>query len=219
VLRGGSFNNEPINSRCANRNDNVPGDSNNNVGFRAASTLRCQSRAAGVSRPRERATEESPGSGPVRRSDPEPNAAEEATMGIVDESDPPPGQAQPAPAGTSSERANKGDRPAAVEACRSLLLWLVPTVAKFPRALRFTLGERIEVRCYDVLENLVRATYAPRGAKAPYLDRANLDLEVLRHEVRVAHDLRQLSIKQIEHSARLVDAVGRQVGAWRKSAK
>jgi len=36
VLRGGSFNNNPANSRCANRNSNNPANSNSNNGFRVA---------------------------------------------------------------------------------------------------------------------------------------------------------------------------------------
>jgi len=34
VLRGGSFNNNATNVRCANRNRNNPDNRNNNVGFR-----------------------------------------------------------------------------------------------------------------------------------------------------------------------------------------
>ena len=34
VIRGGSWNNEPRNVRCANRNNNEPANRNNNVGFR-----------------------------------------------------------------------------------------------------------------------------------------------------------------------------------------
>ncbi|MBN2001197.1 SUMF1/EgtB/PvdO family nonheme iron enzyme [candidate division KSB1 bacterium] len=40
VLRGGAFNNNPRNVRCANRNRNHPDNCNNNVGFRVVlSTL------------------------------------------------------------------------------------------------------------------------------------------------------------------------------------
>ncbi|MCI5144239.1 MAG: hypothetical protein D3923_01630 [Candidatus Electrothrix sp. AR3] len=39
VLRGGSWNNAPINVRSANRNRNEPANRNDNVGFRLASTM------------------------------------------------------------------------------------------------------------------------------------------------------------------------------------
>ena len=38
MLRGGSWNNNPQNCRVANRNNNTPGNRNNNVGFRLANT-------------------------------------------------------------------------------------------------------------------------------------------------------------------------------------
>jgi hypothetical protein len=37
-VRGGSWNNNRNNLRCANRNRNTPGNRNNNVGFRCANT-------------------------------------------------------------------------------------------------------------------------------------------------------------------------------------
>src|SRR5207245_9754847 len=37
VLRGGSWNNNPINLRTTNRNNNTPDNRNNNIGFRCAS--------------------------------------------------------------------------------------------------------------------------------------------------------------------------------------
>jgi len=38
-LRGGCWNNNPENARCAYRNRNNPENTNNNIGFRCAKTL------------------------------------------------------------------------------------------------------------------------------------------------------------------------------------
>ena len=38
MIRGGSWNNNPQNCRVANRNNNAPGNRNNNLGFRLANT-------------------------------------------------------------------------------------------------------------------------------------------------------------------------------------
>ncbi len=59
VLRGGAFNNQPRNLRSANRNRNQPGNRNNNIGFRPASTSQqtsafAQPESVGIS-PSERA--------------------------------------------------------------------------------------------------------------------------------------------------------------------
>src|SRR5262249_25948476 len=44
---------------------------------------------------------------------------------------------------------------AAVEAHYRFLVWLAPTVEKFPRGHKFTIGDRIEALSLDVLESLI----------------------------------------------------------------
>ena len=69
--------------------------------------------------------------------------------------------------------------PKAVQDCHDLLRWLLPHLDKFPRARRFTLGERLEVGLLDVLAELIDAAY--RRDKSPALRRANRRLQVVRH--------------------------------------
>ena len=47
----------------------------------------------------------------------------------------------------------------AVEAHQQFILWLVPTIEKFPRSQKFLLGDRIQSTALDVLEALIEATY------------------------------------------------------------
>jgi hypothetical protein len=47
--------------------------------------------------------------------------------------------------------------PQAVQSCHELLLWLIPQLDTFPRARRFTLGERLESGVLEVLGLLVEA--------------------------------------------------------------
>ena len=49
--------------------------------------------------------------------------------------------------------------PRAVQDCHDLLRWLIPHLDKFPRARRFTLGERLETALLDVLAELTDAAY------------------------------------------------------------
>ena len=43
----------------------------------------------------------------------------------------------------------------ALEATFRFLLWLIPTVEKFPRSQGFLLGDRIQTSALDVLEHLI----------------------------------------------------------------
>lgn len=54
----------------------------------------------------------------------------------------------------------------ALEHMQRFLLWLVPTVEKFPRSQKFTLGDRIQTAALDVLERLIEATYTKARSKS-----------------------------------------------------
>ena len=58
----------------------------------------------------------------------------------------------------------------ALEAHYRFIMWLVPTMERFPRRQSFLLGDRIQGNALDVLESLVEATYTRQ--RRPYLRRA-----------------------------------------------
>ncbi|MBI4742936.1 MAG: diversity-generating retroelement protein Avd [Betaproteobacteria bacterium] len=105
----------------------------------------------------------------------------------------------------------------ALEKWYQFLRWLVPTVEKFPRTQKFTLGDRIQSGALDVLERLIEATYSRQAT--PLLAAANLGLEKLRFLFRLASDLRLLDLRRYEFAARAIDEVGRLVGGWLKVSR
>jgi hypothetical protein len=98
-----------------------------------------------------------------------------------------------------------------------LVLWSCHHIAKFPRSHRFTLGDRLELRLYEVLELLIRAKYARE--KVELLRRVNLELELLRFQFRLAKDLGCLPLRSYEHAARSVNEIGQMVGGWLRDRK
>lgn len=99
-----------------------------------------------------------------------------------------------------------------------LAKYLSERVAKFPRHQRYTLGAEVERGVRHVLGQLIRAKYASGAdAKGAYLSAVNVELEVLRFQVRLAVDLKALPVKSHGHAADLMHRVGGQVGGWFKS--
>jgi hypothetical protein len=96
-----------------------------------------------------------------------------------------------------------------------LIPWCVNHTGRFPRNHRFVLGERIERRVYDLLETLIRAKYSRE--KRELLIQANLDLEVLRFQLRLAKDLDCLREQSLRFAAKNIDEIGREVGGWLRS--
>jgi hypothetical protein len=96
-----------------------------------------------------------------------------------------------------------------------LILWSCNHTGKFPRNHRFVLGERIERNLYDLLELLIRAKY--NRNRQELLEQANLVLEILRFQMRLAKDLQCLKIESYGFAAKAIDEVGKLVGGWLKS--
>lgn len=96
-----------------------------------------------------------------------------------------------------------------------LVLWLYPTVSKFPKAQRFVLGQQIENTTLEILRGIIRAN-AVRD-KVPLLNQASVDLDTLRILLRLSKDLHFLSVRQYGFAAERVNEVGKLLGGWIKS--
>lgn len=110
----------------------------------------------------------------------------------------------------------KFEPPPVIDRTFELIKWYSAHVAKFPRNHRYSLGQRIEVLLYDVLERLVEAQYSETTSKAPALAAVNFKLEVLRFLTRLAHEMALLPHKSHEHASREVNDIGKMVGGWIK---
>ena len=92
-------------------------------------------------------------------------------------------------------------------------VWTCEHIARFSRAHRFTLGDRLERQVNRVLEGLLRARY-DRGERLLLLRQVNVELELLRFQLRLARDLKCLSLDSFGHAASVLTEVGRMVGGW-----
>jgi hypothetical protein len=106
--------------------------------------------------------------------------------------------------------------PVAVGRAYEFVLWLLPKVENFPRAHRFTVGERLTAHGLDLLTSLVEAAYARQ--KADLLEQASRKVNSTRYLLRMAKDLKLMSIDAYGFSAEKLDEIGRMVGGWSKSA-
>ena len=96
-----------------------------------------------------------------------------------------------------------------------MILWSCHHTGKFPRNHRFVLGERIERHLYDLLETLIRAKYTRQ--RQELLEKANLLLEILRFQMRLAKDLQCLKVESYGFATKAIDEIGKLVGGWLRS--
>lgn len=98
-----------------------------------------------------------------------------------------------------------------------LILWSANHTGRFPRNHRFTLGERLERNLYELLETLIQAKY--QREKTALLEAANLKLEILRFQMRLAKDLQCFKFSSYEHASGAIEEIGRLIGGWARARK
>ena len=95
--------------------------------------------------------------------------------------------------------------------------WIVERSARFPKAHRFTLGERLCLNALEVLELITEALYT--RSKLTLLSKADRHLTRLRILLRLAMDTTCLSVRQHEFITKELDEVGRMLGGWMKQQR
>ena len=96
-----------------------------------------------------------------------------------------------------------------------LILWIYPTVNKFPKSQRFVLGQHIENTVLELLEGIIEAN--SQNNKPFYLKNLSLKLDRLRILMRLSKDLKFISIRQYEFVSSNINEVGKMLGGWLKS--
>ncbi len=96
-----------------------------------------------------------------------------------------------------------------------LLQWLLPVTVKFPRQHRFVLARALQKTAFELHENLIEA--AKNKEPLSFLREADVSLTKLRFYLRLCRDLELLKLGQYEHVSRMVNEVGKLLGAWMKT--
>lgn len=95
------------------------------------------------------------------------------------------------------------------------LKWLFPVLEKMPKSVRFTLTTRLQSQCFDIVEYLVEAQYSKE--KREFLRKVNIELEKLRINLRISHDLKLIPQKSYFHAIKMINEVGMMNGGWIRS--
>ena len=95
--------------------------------------------------------------------------------------------------------------------------WYVPLINRFPRKHKFTLGDRIINRLYDLLEGLIKARYSRQ--KLLQLQVLNTDLDILRYQTRLLFDFQLISRKNYQYAFQQLKDIGTELGGWIKQQK
>lgn len=97
-----------------------------------------------------------------------------------------------------------------------LILYAFPIINRFPKTQRFVLGQQIQNCLFDSARLIVQAN-KQRGNRLPSLAQVDIEIEQFRLLIRLAKDLRLLSVSQYGALAERSNEIGRLLGGWIKS--
>jgi len=97
-----------------------------------------------------------------------------------------------------------------------LMLYSFPIVGRFPKEQRFILGQQIENTMLDIGKTIVHANKLRQKREKLY--ELDVALEKLRFLIRLAKDLKMMSISKYGHHCERIDEIGKLLGGWMKSA-
>ena len=98
------------------------------------------------------------------------------------------------------------------------LVWVSPIINRLPRDKKFTIGDRLLNKLYDVLEDLIKAKYRSRK-KLELLRQANVGLEIVRFYQRLILSDNLWDRKRYQFASKSVNEIGILLGKWVLSIK
>lgn len=104
-----------------------------------------------------------------------------------------------------------------IQKAYDLIKWYVPILHRLPRDYRFTLGDRMIVGLYALLEALIQARYT--RDKLSRLQAINSQLDILRYQTRLLLDFELVQARRYEYASGLINTIGTDLGGWMKQQK
>lgn len=99
----------------------------------------------------------------------------------------------------------------------NMVLLLFQYTKDFPREYKFTLGQDMKRDGITLVRSIYRANKTKE--KEQYLEQFLDDFELLKLEIRLAVDLRLITIKQQSELSLLLSAIGKQITGWRNASR
>ncbi len=103
------------------------------------------------------------------------------------------------------------------KASYDLLLKIFNLGQHWQRDIKYTLGEELKKDMFGILTLIYQAN-ATRDKDA-YIEQARVGLVKVKLQLRLLHDLKQMSLKQYALSAEMSESISKQLAAWAKSQR
>jgi hypothetical protein len=96
------------------------------------------------------------------------------------------------------------------------MLWALKKTQRFPRNARNNLTAWLENSLGRFLSHLVAANQYNGELRYKELEKADIELTLIRHWLRAAKDLAYLDLQAYAYASEAVNEIGKLLGAWKK---
>ncbi len=103
------------------------------------------------------------------------------------------------------------------KASYDFLIRLIVLTKNFDREYKFTLGESIKKEAMEMIKNIYRANSS--SDKHQLIQAARENIEMIRLDLRILQDLKQLNLKRFVFLNEKVEIISKQLVAWQKFSK
>lgn len=98
-----------------------------------------------------------------------------------------------------------------------LLLQIIRLSTNLQRDFRYTIGEKLKIEIMDLCIYIYKANGSYQ--KQEFIEKARERMVVIKLNVRVLHDMKQISVKQFAMLADRMESVSKQLASWEKYLK
>lgn len=92
-------------------------------------------------------------------------------------------------------------------------------LTNFPKANRYTLGQKTDQISLEIIELTITAAYLTREQKLPILQRISIKLDLLKIMLRIAWETKCLNNNKYQLLTSQLIEIGRMLGGWIKTVK
>lgn len=95
------------------------------------------------------------------------------------------------------------------------LLWIKPTVQRFTKVHKYSLGVQLENEVIELLKEIVRANFQ-KGNRRELIEECFVHYEIIKVLIRLGREFNLLSKSQYEFVAKELIEIGKLLGGWYK---
>ena len=94
------------------------------------------------------------------------------------------------------------------------LLWIKPTVQRFAKVHKYSLGIQLENETIAFLKEIIKANFTREKREA--IKECFVRFEMIKILIRLSKDYKLLSIKQYEFASKELEEIGNLLGGWHR---